>query len=273
MQRIEQHMDRAKVLAVTSGKGGVGKTNIATNLSISLAKCGKQVSIIDADLGLGNLDILMNINSRFNLRDVIDNGKSLDEIICIGPCGVEVVCGGSGFTDLADMDKFKRQRLVNEISKLESNRDVIVIDTAAGIHSSVVGFCQAADHTLVVTTPESTAMADAYAMIKVLSANNYDGRISVVVNMASSVVEGKKVYRQIADVARRFLNYPVYEAGVLCRDDRLTASVKAREPVVISYPKSQVALSLTAMAARLGRVQTAAVSRDGFLRKVANWFF
>jgi flagellar biosynthesis protein FlhG len=235
---------RATVLAVTSGKGGVGKTNISANLSICLAASGRKVVLIDADLGLGNLDVIMNINSRYNLAHVVSGLKSLSDIVHVGPAGVEVVCGGSGLEELANLSRFQRKRLIDELDQLQNNSDLIIIDTGAGINTSVVSFCQASDHTLVVTTPEPTAMTDAYAMIKVLAGRSYKGRISLVVNMAKSTVEGKKIYRQIADVAKRFLDVSVYEAGVLVRDDRLLESVRMRQPVVMTFPRANVSRRL-----------------------------
>ncbi|AQT68412.1 Flagellum site-determining protein YlxH [Anaerohalosphaera lusitana] len=262
---------RGKVLAVTSGKGGVGKTNIVANLSICLAVSGKKVVAMDADLGLGNLDVVMDISCKSNLGHVISGQKSLEEIIQVGPGGVDVICGGSGIEELANLNKFQRQRLLEELDGIQKNSDLIIIDNGAGISSSVVSFCLAADHTLVVTTPEPSAMTDAYAMIKVLAAHDYDGRISLVVNMARSVSEGKRVYRQISDVAMRFLDIPVYEAGVLCRTDKLVSAVRKRKPVVLAYPRSGITSSIGAMAARLSR-GAAVKTKEGFFKRVANLF-
>jgi flagellar biosynthesis protein FlhG len=221
MPGYREDVSSASVLAITSGKGGVGKTNIAANLSVSLAASNQRVILMDADLGLGNLDVLMNIQTRYNLTHVVSGKRTLEEITHVGPCGVEVICGGSGIESLANLGHFQRQRLLDEMQTLQNRADLIVIDTGAGIHTSVIAFCLAADQTLVVTTPEPTAITDAYAMIKVLASQKYTGRISLLVNMAQSLTEGKKVYRQIAEVSGRFLNTPVYEAGVLCKDDNL----------------------------------------------------
>ena len=263
----------AIVLAITSGKGGVGKTNIATNLSLCMAAENQRVILMDADLGLGNLDVLMNLNARYNLSHVVAGKRTLEEIIQIGPCGIEVICGGSGIESLANLSTFQRQRLVEELDHLQERSEVIVIDTGAGIHSTVIAFCLAADHTLVVTTPEPTAMTDAYAMIKVLASKNYAGRISLLVNMADSLAEGKKIYRQIADVAGRFLDTAVYEAGVVCRDDNLLQAVRRREPVVLAYPKASVSKALTAISNRLTKGTIRRTGSEGFFKKVVNWFF
>lgn len=272
-QRMAQESGRAKVLAIASGKGGVGKTNIAANLAICLAASRKKVVLVDADLGLGNLDIIMNVNSKYNLWHVAQGQRSLEDVVHIGPGGVEVICGGSGLEDMANLSTFQRQRLLEELDTFQNSSDLILIDTSAGINQSVVGFCRASDHVLVVTTPDPSAMTDAYAMIKVLNAQNYSGQISLVVNMAQSVAEGKKIYRQLADVAQRFLNRTLYDAGVLCRDDKLAASVRMRKPVVLAHPRAQVSSALIAMAARLSKGAEVKTSGEGFFRKVVNWFF
>jgi len=263
---------RAEVLAITSGKGGVGKTNIAANLAICLAAAAKKVVLMDADLGLGNLDVIMNVSGRYSLSHVVSGHRTLDQIIEVGPAGVEILCGGSGLEELANLSRFQRTRLIDEMATLQDRADMIIIDTGAGIGASVLSFCQAADHTLVVTTPEPTAMTDAYAVIKVLAGKQYPGRISLIVNMADSVSEGKKTQKQMAEVVRRFLDTPLYDAGILCRDERLVAAVRRREPVALAYPHAQVTGALVAMAARLAR-GPAAHTTDNFFRKVVNWFF
>jgi flagellar biosynthesis protein FlhG len=149
---------------------------------------------------------------------------------------------------------------------------MILIDTAAGISGSVVSFCLAADHVLVVTTPDPTAMTDAYGMIKVLVRKQYAGPISVVVNMARDAAEGKRTYQRLADVSKRFLQTDLYYAGVLLRDDHLWAAVRARKPVVLAYPRAQISVAFAALAARVGGIECGRKATDGFFRKVANWF-
>ena len=263
----------AKVLAITSGKGGVGKTNIAANLAICLAASRKRVLLIDTDLSLGNLDIVMGIHSKYNVSHLLNGRKSIDEIIYTGPEGLEVIFGASGLENLANIDEFRRYRLLRELSRLQSDFDAIVIDTAAGISKLVVGFCLAADHVLVVTTPEAPAMTDAYAMIKTLVGNGLSGQISVAVNMAATIREGKKTYRQMANVAQQFLNTHVYYAGVLLKDERLVNAVRLRKPVVLAYPRARVSSTLVAIAAKLGNGLTAAPAGEGFFKRVAELFF
>ena len=172
----------ATVLAITSGKGGVGKTNIAANLAVCLAAANRRVLLLDADLSLGNLDLVMDIHSKYNISHVISGRKSMEEIVQAGPKGLRVVCGASGLERLADISEGEQHRLMEHLCQLQQETDTILIDTAAGISRSVVGFCLAADRVLVVTTPEATAMADSYGMIKVLVRKGYGGPISLVVN-------------------------------------------------------------------------------------------
>lgn len=264
---------RRQILAVTSGKGGVGKTNISANLALCLAVSQKKVLLLDCDLSLGNLDVIMDINSRFNISHMISGQKKLDEITYIGPEGLDIVFAGSGLSQLADINDFQRQRIVHDLSQAGKDKDFIVIDTAAGVSKSVVGFCLAADQVLVVTTPEAAAMTDAYAMIKVLLGHDFAGRISVIVNMAQTMQEGKQAYRQISQVVKRFLNADIYDAGVILKNEQLLSAVRLRKPVVLAYPKSQITVSLAALAAKLGRGYAKQTDDDGFFRKVVGWFF
>lgn len=272
-QLVESRPRQATVMAITSGKGGVGKTNVAANLSICLAAARKRVTLIDADLGLGNLDVLMNLSSRYNLGHVLSGRKSLDEIIQIGPCGVEVICSGSASEEIANVSHFQRQLLIEELDKLQHRSDIIVIDTGAGIHAQVLAFCMTADHTLVVTTPEPTAITDAYAMIKILANRKYQGRISLLVNMADNLAEGRKTYRQISETAARFLNTAVYDAGVICEDELVSQAVRQRQPVVLAYPHATITDNFATISARLGNLSRQSPEKSGFFRKVANWLF
>ena len=261
------------VYAITSGKGGVGKSNLAANLAICLAASNKKVVLLDADFGLANLDVLLNINGKYNIGHVITGQRNLDEVIHTGPSGVGVICGASGLESLAELGAFQRQRILDDLAVIQEKNDAIIIDTAAGMAKSVIGFCLASDYVLVVTTPEPTAMTDAYAMIKVLVGHEFGGRISLVVNMAQTFAEGKRVYQQIAHVARRFLGTHVYDGGILLKDEKLSAAVKMRKPVVLAYPRSNISSSIIALAAKLARSSAANIDEAGFFSKVVNWFF
>ena len=258
-------------MAVTSGKGGVGKTNVAANLAVCLAARNKRVLLLDADLSLGNLDLVMDIRSKYNISHVLTGHKSLEEIIQPGPNGLRVICGASGLDRLANIGEAEQHRIIQHLCRLQQQADTIVIDTAAGISNSVTTFCLASDHVLVVTTPEAAAMADGYGIIKVLVRKRYQGPISLLVNMARSTTEGKQTYQRIADVAQKFLHTNIYHAGTLLKDERLCTAVRSRRPVVLAYPRSQISLSLAALAARLNGTRPRAEPDDSFFRRIARW--
>ncbi|MBM4024665.1 MAG: MinD/ParA family protein [Planctomycetes bacterium] len=261
----------ATVLAVTSGKGGVGKTNIAANLAICLAAAHRRVLLMDADLSLGNLDLVLDVRSRYNLSHVVSGRKRMEDVIQAGPQGVQIICGASGLDRLADLTDGEQHRLIENLCRLQHEADTILIDTPAGISKSVMGFCLAADRVLVVTTPEATAMADAYGMVKVLVRKQYPGTISLVVNMARSETEGRQTYQRIAGVAHRFLQANLYYAGTLLKDERLCAAVRSRTPVVLAYPRSQISTALAALAARLGSPRHWSDEDGSFFRRVVRW--
>ena len=269
---VNEYQRQATVLAIASGKGGVGKTNIAANLALCMAASGRKIVLIDADWGLANLDVIMGINSRYNIADVLEDKKNIEQIVHNSHDNIDVVCGASGLESLADLNQFQQNRLLKELEKLQSNADMIIIDTAAGIGKSVAAFCLSADRTLVVTTPDPAAITDAYAMIKVLASNGYRGQISLAVNMADSARQADNIFNQVANVVRRFLSVELHRAGSVLKDERLVTAVRNRQPVVQAYPKSAAALSLAAMAAKLGKTCRPYAQGEGFFRKVANWF-
>lgn len=263
----------AQVLAVTSGKGGVGKTNIAANLALCLLACRKNVILLDADLGMANLDVVLGMKIRRNLSHVISGRYSLDEVLENGPAGIRLIGGVSGMAEIADMNEFHRRQLIQELSSLEHQADVIIVDTGAGISRNVLSFCDAADHTLVIATPEPTSISDAYAMIKSLAQNHSGVKISLLVNMVSNRAEAKKVYQRVAHVARQFLSVVVYDAGYILRDEHITEAVCRREPLVLAYPRCQASFCLMALAGKIGRIAEPQDQQGGFFRKVVNWFF
>ncbi len=270
---VRSSRKKTSVLAITSGKGGVGKTNVAANLAICLSASGKKVTLVDADLGLANLDILFNVRMRSSLAHVISGRRHIHEVIQKVSGGVNLISGASGLSELADLSDFQRARLVDELSTLENDSDVIIIDTGAGISSNVISFCEAADHVLVVTTPEPTSVTDAYAMVKRLSHGRSGVKISLLVNMAESRVEARKVYQRLSGTTKKFLSIPVYDAGYILRDEHVINSVSQCEPVVLAFPRCQSSYCFLALASKLSRGTDKASLENGFFRKVVNWFF
>ena len=276
---------RASVIAVTSGKGGVGKSNVAVNLAIKLASAGKTVVLLDADLGLANADVLCNIDLPFNLSAVIARKKELHEVLVKAPGGFSLIGGASGLARMADLTDADRQRIVRALGELESLADIILIDTGAGISPNVLSFTRAADHVLVVTTPEPTAITDAYAVVKVLhrdavgapgSANDAgERRISLLVNQVRSPGEARVVHERIAKVARQFLGVSVYDAGHLVADECVPAAVRARTPFVLASPRSAASHCISQLAMRLEQGVVGAGSgagSDGFFNRMSRWF-
>ena len=263
----------ASVIAVTSGKGGVGKSNLAVNLAIQFAAAGRDVVLLDADLGLANADVLCNVNLSSNLSHVIARKKELHEVLAPAPGGFRLIGGASGLARMADLTDFDRQRLVDALAELERQTDIILIDTGAGISPNVLSFTRCADHVLIVTTPEPTAITDAYAVIKVISKEEWAGRrVSLLVNQVRSAAEGKIVFERIAKVAKQFLNVAVLEAGYVPADEQVPLAVRKRQPFVLGSPRCAAALSVAKLASRLEQGVAAKLDKGGFFNRMSRWF-
>jgi flagellar biosynthesis protein FlhG len=272
LRRLMQQARRTRTIAVTSGKGGVGKSNVALNLAILLSAAGHRVALVDADLGLANIDVLVDVNVRSNLTHVIAGLKRLEEIVVDLPSGVQFVPGASGLTKLARLSDFQRAQLLKDLTALEADNDIIVIDTAAGIGPDVVQLSVSADNVLVVTSPEPPAVTDSYAMTKVLVRSGYNGHISLLVNFAANRHEARTTYARISGVARQFLGTIVYDAGYVLTDPKVPEAVRKREPVVLAYPKCPASQCLAALATKLSAGGSLVAKKEGFFSRVANWF-
>jgi len=268
-------MDRASrtlTLAVTSGKGGVGKSNIALNLAILLSAAGNRVALIDADLGLANLDVLVDVDARLNLSHVITGRKELKDILIDLPGGVQLVPGASGLSGLANLSKFQRAQLLGELTALEAENDIVIVDTAAGIGPEVIHFAASASQTLVVTTPEPTAITDAYAVTKVISRTRGHGQLSLLVNFARDRHDSRMTHQRIAGVARQFLAVRLLDAGYLPADPKVPEAVRRREPFVLAYPRCPASRCLAALARKLSAGGALVEQRQSFFGRVAEWF-
>jgi len=262
----------ARTLAITSGKGGVGKSNLAVNLSICLAARGLRVALVDVDLGLANADLLMNLTPRFTLAHVLSGARTLADVIVKGPGGVQFVPGASGLNELANLTEFDRQNLISQLQNLETSTDMVVFDCGAGISRNVFSFALAADEALVVTTPQPPAITDAYATIKTLEREKFAGKTSLFVNMAESRAEAAATFDRIAGVARKFLNYSVASGGYMLHDRAVELAVRQREPFVLAYPACKASSCLAAAANDLARSGSSMVGSGGFFRKVVGLF-
>lgn len=263
----------AKVVAVASGKGGVGKTAISVNLAACLAARGRRVVLFDADLGLANAEVMLNVDPSATVLDVLDGRKTMRQVLLDAAGGISLVSGGSGVARLADLSEFERVRLVEALEQLEGEADIILVDCGAGIAPNVLSFAGSADLTLVVTMPEPTSLTDAYALIKVM-AQRYEDSWSpqLVVNQAASRREAQEVFQRISRVSWRFLKISVQDGGYVLRDDAVIAAVKARTPVMLHRPRSAAARCIDALARQIDRSLVPAERRVGFFRRVLGLF-
>lgn len=234
----------ARTITVTSGKGGVGKTSMVANLAICLAQAGQRVIILDADLGLANIDVVFGIRPKHNLMDVISGEMNLDEVMVQGPNGIQIIAGGSGVAELAQLESESARKLFDQLKFLEDKTDYLLIDTGAGISDSVISFCQAADQIIVITTTEPTALADAYGIIKILSNKRPDSHVSLLVNRVDSDEDGSEVHQRLARVANEFLGFHIHQLGSIPQDRQMHLAVRQQTPLMLFSPLSPAATGL-----------------------------
>lgn len=251
LRRMTMQPRPVKVLAVASGKGGVGKTSISINLAVTLAQLGRNVMLLDADLGLANVDVLLGINARRNLSHVISGEATLSEVIVEGPAGLQIVPSASGTKNMIDLSAAEQVGLIRAFSELGGDVDVMVIDIAAGISESVVNFTRAAHEVIAVVCDEPASLTDAYALIKVL--NRYHGvqRFHILANMTTSAHEGRRLFEKLSRVAQRFLDVTLGYMGAIPHDDYLRKAVQRQQAVVESFPRSRSALAFRKLADRV----------------------
>lgn len=237
-----------RVLAVTSGKGGVGKTNISVNLAIALAQSGYRVTLWDLDLGLANVDVILNLSVKVDLSDVLEGKRRLEEIIVEGPCGIRVIPGASGDDRLANLSPRELAFFAKGIDRLTGDADWIIIDTGAGISRSTLQFAATADEVLIVTTPEPTSMLDAYGTVKLLAREAPDCELHLVVNMARSAKEARNTLWRITASAESFIGNHLDEDGFILYDPVVGDAVRRRMPFLLMQPDGEAAASIRTIA-------------------------
>lgn len=240
-----------RVLSFTSGKGGVGKTHTVTNTGIALASMGMSVLVLDADLGLANVDVLLNLKPKGNLHDVLKGRMALDDILIEGPGGISIIPAASGVEELQALDSEAKMFLLEEIERIAHRFDYLLIDTPAGIGSDVMYFNSAAADVVCVITGEPTSLTDTYALIKVLSSSYGEKRVSVVVNNVASEVEARAAFEKLARAVERFLQVEVRYVGWIPSDSMVRECVMQQRPIVSEYPSSRVAMAIAAVAQTL----------------------
>ncbi|MBR2409990.1 MAG: MinD/ParA family protein [Lachnospiraceae bacterium] len=255
VRKQERQQSAARVITVTSGKGGVGKTSIAVNLAIQMKRLGKRVIILDADFGLANIEVMLGIRPQYNLADLMFRGKSLTEIITQGPEGIGFISGGSGIQELARMTKEQVMYLTQKLVELDAMADIIIVDTGAGIADNVLEFVTASSEVLLVATPEPTSITDAYALLKALNRRAGFSRehtsIKMISNRVGSEAEGKNLYEKMSIVVDKFLNIQPEFLGIIPQDDSISKAVMVQKPITIAYPNSQAAKAMQLIAAKL----------------------
>ena len=240
-----------KVIAVSSGKGGVGKTNVSVNLATTLARQGREVMLLDADLGLANVDVLLGLSSRYNLSHVIEGRVSLEEVVVEAPGGVKIVPASSGTARMAELTHAEHVGLIRSFSELSYDLDYLIIDTAAGIADGVISFTRAARDVVVVVCDEPASLTDAYALIKVLSGEHGVQRFHVVANRVAGPEEGYRLFGKLSMATTRFLDVTLDYLGAVPEDPYLRKAVQSLRPVVLAYPSCPAARAYTEMARRV----------------------
>ena len=263
---------KTRIIAITSGKGGVGKTNIAVNMAIAYAQIGKRVILIDGDMGMANVNVLLNIVPRYNLMQVINHQKKMSEIILDTEFGIKFIAGANGFSKIANLSVEELEYFTKEFASL-GNADIIIIDTGAGIANNVLQFVAAADEIYVVTTPEPTAITDAYGIIKIISTElvNREVNIRLLVNRVHSADEGKRISERIITIVAQFLNYKVDYIGFVYDDSVVQTAVIRQKPFMVVNPTSRPAICLKHIVSRIEKNED--VTSEGvstFLKKFVN---
>ncbi|GAB6069780.1 MinD/ParA family protein [Thiomicrorhabdus hydrogeniphila] len=242
-----------RVIAVASGKGGVGKTNVSVNLGVSLSKLGHRVLLMDADMGLANVDIMLGLQTKYNLSHVLDGEKTLHEIIVEGPGGLKIIPAASGVRRMAQLNAMENAGIINAFSELSDDLDILIVDTAAGIADSVISFCRAAQEVVVVVTDEPASITDAYALVKVLSRDYQLSQFRLLANMSKSQAHGRQLYEKFAKVCEQFLDVSIDFLGTVPFDHDLRESVQKQVPVTVYRPNSIASQSFNQMAKQIER--------------------
>lgn len=275
IERLKGEAPAARVIAVTSGKGGVGKTSISVNLALQFRLQGKKVVILDADFGLANVEVMLGIRPQYDLADLIYNNKSIEEIITEGPMEIGFISGGSGVQDLVNLDKERIKKLIAKLVKLDSLYDVVIVDTGAGIADQVIEFVLSSPEVLLVVTPEPTSITDAYSLLKAVNRKkDFDRKqkaIKVVTNRVDSGEEGQEIYDKIRIVASKFLNIELEYLGYIPDDKRMAAAVIEQKPVSLSAPNSESTIRLRNICNQLSDVPVEEESKTGIAKVLLNF--
>ncbi|MDQ7050949.1 MAG: MinD/ParA family protein [Enterobacterales bacterium] len=240
-----------RVIAVTGGKGGVGKSNVSVNLAIALSKLGQKVMLLDADLGLANVDIMLGLKAEKNLADVLEGQCELKDIVIQGPSGLQIIPASSGTKNMAELSSVQHAGIIQAFSDIGQDLDFLIVDTAAGITDMVVNFVQASQEVLAVVCDEPTSITDVYALMKVLNRDHQIVRFHVLANMVQNSQEGRALFTTLSSVCNRFLDVTLDYLGSIPFDDNVRKSVKKQKPLIDAFPRSPAALAIKSLAKKV----------------------
>jgi flagellar biosynthesis protein FlhG len=260
-------------LSISSGKGGVGKTNIVVNLAIQLAKMDKRVFLIDADLGLANIDIMLNLAPEYTIEDVLAGTKNINDIIIEGPFGIHILPASSGISEMQSLSAEQQMSMLTELSSLKTRYDYILIDTGAGISSNVLRFNAAVDEICVVTNTEPTSITDAYALMKIMSSKYQVGSFNLIVN-ESSLQEAKSVYTRLVKVLNKFLTVNLELIGFIPRDLNFVRAIRQQTPLSILSPNSPTTKAFSNLARQIEQNPGQSIEdedKETFWQRLSNW--
>jgi flagellar biosynthesis protein FlhG len=265
--------DRPRTIAFTSGKGGVGKSSLVLNTGLALARRGQRVAVLDGDLGLASLNVLLGLSPRFDLRHVVSGERRLAQVILRGPYGLCIIPAGSGVVELANLDEVARRRILDQLDEVARSVDYLLIDTGAGINDTVLSLVLAADEAVVVTRPEPTALADAYALMKVIIRRETTYPFHLLINMVRDAGEGRRIHDGLSEILMRFLAYRPGYAGHVPSDPEVPRSVTDQVPFVLKAPRSPAALAVGALAGEMlgARAATRTAAHATFWERVVRW--
>lgn len=242
----------ARVITVSSGKGGVGKSSFSTNLAIYLSSLGKRVLIIDADFGLANIEVLLGVRPKYNFYHMLKGEKNISEIIVDTDYGIKLISGGNGLKELSSVNNSEVKYFIEQFEYIDKIADIIIVDTGAGISSNVTNFLMASDENIIVTTPEPTSFTDAYTLIKIMKEQNkVIDKINVVINKADDKYEAERIFTKLSHVCQKFLGINIQNLGYIQSDLALIKAVKQQKPAIISFPESDFSISIKTIGDRL----------------------
>lgn len=250
-REIQPQPPLVRTIAISSGKGGVGKTSLTVNLAIALSRLGQKMLILDGDLGLANVDILLGLHAKYNLHHLVKGTKKLDDLVINGPEGIKIIPGGSGLYQMANLSDYQAQTLVKSIATLDGTADFLLIDTAAGISANVVNLVRGTSEVIVVACPEPTSVTDAYGLIKTLSLECRRITIKLIINMAQNWAEAEDARRRIASAAKHFLGTEIEHVGSVPFDVNVARAVQQQIPFVVATPRSPASAAISEIGHKL----------------------